>query len=166
MASINWLCWNICMAIHSQINSYDQSLKSTPQVTSHCFPVTLLWQLLRTHNHFPCVIKHLWILKIIVWMDCCWHGCSILVTSLWVWFWTCYTYPLSRLHNNVSLWKYLETQPRAVLQVHHQDPNSWLATHLSLWPSSVVYIIYWWSKYITCLKILQLQKTMPRWITS
>ena len=33
-------------------------------------------------------------------------------------------FPLSRLHNNVSLWKYLETEPKAVLRVHHQDPIS------------------------------------------
>ena len=128
MASINWLWWNICMAIHSQFYSYDQSLKSPPQVPSHCFPVTLLQKLLHTQKHCPCVIKHLWTLQNFFRMDPCWHGCHILVHSLWVWFWTCYTYPLSRLHNNVSLWKYLETQPRAILRVHHQDPN-WL--HMS-----------------------------------
>ena len=135
MASINWLCWNICMAIHSHFYFYDQSLKIPPQVPSHCFPKTVIQQLLRTQKHCPCVIKHHWILQNFVWMDRCWHRCFILVPYLWVWFWTCYIYPLSRLYNNVSLLKYLETQPKAVLRVHHQEPN-WLHTSAGWRPPS------------------------------
>ena len=161
MASINWLRWNICMLINSKFYSYYQSLKIPPQVPSHCFPVTVLQQLLRTHKHCPGVIKHLLILKFFVWMDDCCHGCRILVPSIWVWFWTCYTYPLSRLHNNVSLWKYPETQPRSVLRVHHQDPKSWLATNLLLWPSSVVFIIYLLGENIAASKTM-LREVLPQ----
>ena len=53
-------------ALSHLVNSYvyaaaseAQSLKSSPQVPSHCFLVTVIQQLLHIQKHCPYVIKHL-----------------------------------------------------------------------------------------------------------